>query len=163
MNIIYLDSQITSTKSFDTSNRQPHHYQLYYHIMSDNSSHSLNRRYGMLCLFFNIFSAWEFSKRLLIYFSDVSLTLSSYGQVRPKFSKTQRPLSWENLPSVESIRSVVQHFESRGTVANCGFTRREIRHRPVSPAKITRVKALYKQKKHISLRNASRTTNISRH
>ena len=44
----------------------------------------LNGRNGMLYLFFNIFSVQEFSKRLPICFSEVSLTLSSYVKFTDK-------------------------------------------------------------------------------
>ena len=106
-----------------------------------------------------------FSKAGRIFIFDKWYETHSIALVRWAFRRHDMQYHGKNLPSRRSIERVLEKFRSNGTINDLRFNYSAHKGRDLNltPAKIERVKTLYKRKQKLSIRRAARLSNVSRY
>lgn len=86
--------------------------------------------------------------------------LQSVTAVRRSFRNRDSRYHGKNLPSLQSIRNIVDHFKRHGTVTDLRKSTSVNKERPIPEEDVKTVRSLYLRKQKLSIKKASMKTGL---
>ena len=83
--------------------------------------------------------------------------------IRRSFRRRDARYHGKNLPSLRTIRYVIDNFQKHGTVLDRRKSHFVNKGRVLSPGKVERVRKVYRRKQKISIRAAARSSRVSQY